>query len=241
MHRKRLIIILMNGGLLYSLVMVLGIGIGLWLLRQPAVWTSIPWTSLVSGRKVVIDAGHGGGDPGAKSDSGLAEKQLNLDIALRLKRHLSRVGVYCIMIRETDIDYFGAADGHLTRKRRDLNRRIDITNQSKADIFLSIHANSFPQVVYRGAQTFYNQKSPESKRLAETIQSQLVNRLGPNHRKAKGGDFRVLNLIKIPGTVIETGFLSNHEEARLLATEEYREKLSYAIYQGVIAYFSKAP
>jgi N-acetylmuramoyl-L-alanine amidase len=231
----------MNGGLLYFLVLVLGIGIGLWLLRQPAVWTSIPLASLVSGRKVVIDAGHGGGDPGAKSRSGLVEKQLNLEIALRLKKHLSRVGVYCVMIREQDIDYFGAAGGYGTKKRRDLNHRVHIVNQSKADIFLSIHANSFPQIVYHGAQTFYNQENPESKRLAEAIQGQLVNRLGPNHRKAKGGDFRVLNSIKIPGVIIETGFLSNHEEARLLATEQYREKLSYAIYQGVIAYFSKAP
>lgn len=235
-------IVLVNGSFLYLAMLVIFVGIGIWLLGQPAIWTSIPLGSLVSGRKIVIDPGHGGGDPGAKTANGLAEKQLNLDVALRLKKYLSRVGVYCIMIRETDRDYFGFGNSIGSKKRRDLNHRIQIANESKADIFLSIHANSFPQTIYHGAQTFYNSNNPESERLAKAIQEQLVSSLGPNHRKAKKGDFRVLELTQMPGVIIETGFLSNPEEARLLATEQYREQLASAIYHGLIKYFrSQSP
>ncbi len=235
MTRKRLVIILLHGKLFILWGLLFCIGFGFWLLNQPAIWTSIPLASFISGRIVAIDAGHGGGDPGAKTKSGLAEKHLNLDVALRLKKYLSRVGVYCIMIRETDIDYFEAANG--TKKQRDLNHRVHIANESKADIFISIHANSFPQIIYHGAQTFFNKESPHSKKLAEAIQAQLVRRLGPNHRKAKSGDYRILNFTKMPGVIVEIGFLSNEAEAKLLATESYREKLAAAIYFGIIDYF----
>ncbi len=237
MRHKRLMIIFVNGGFLYFAMLLIFTAIGIWLLRQPAIWTSIPLGTLVSGRKVVIDPGHGGGDPGARSNTGITEKHLNLDVALRLKKYLSRVGVYCIMVRETDRDFFGFGDSYSTKKRRDLDRRIQIANQSKADIFLSIHANSFPQTIYHGAQTFYNTNNPESRRLAEAVQEQLVSSLGPNHRKAKKGQYRVLELTEMPGIIIETGFLSNPEEARLLATEQYREQLALAIYHGLIKYF----
>jgi N-acetylmuramoyl-L-alanine amidase len=239
MRHKRVMIILVNGGFLYLSMLLVFMGIGIWLLGQPAIWTSVPLGSMVSGRKVVIDAGHGGGDPGAKSVTGIVEKHLNLDIALRLKKYLSRVGVYCIMIRETDRDYFGSGNGYSTSKRRDLSHRIQIANQSKADVFVSIHANSFPQNIYHGAQTFYSKNNPESQRLAEAIQEQLVSSLGPNHRKAKKGDFWILELTEMPGVIIETGFLSNPEEARLLATEQYREQLALAIYHGLIKFFQK--
>lgn len=242
MKTKRLMVVFVNGGFLYSFMLVLVIAIGLWWLGEPAIWTGIPMGDQVSGRKVVIDPGHGGGDPGAKSSGGMVEKDLNLDVALRLKKYLSRVGVYCIMIRETDRDYFGAGESFGSKKRRDLNHRIEMANQSKADVFLSIHANSFPQTIYHGAQTFYNPDNPESKRLAEAIQEQLVSSLGPNHRKAKEGDFRVLELTRMPGIIIEIGFLSNPEEARLLATKQYREQLAEAICFGLIKYFqAQAP
>jgi N-acetylmuramoyl-L-alanine amidase len=234
-------IVLLNGKILYTVMFLIFMGIGIWLLGESSIWTSIPLSSLVSGRKVVIDAGHGGGDPGAKSISGLSEKNLNLDVALRLKKYLSRVSVYCIMVRETDRDYFGSGNSYGTKKQRDLNHRIQMANQSRADIFLSIHANSFPQTIYRGAQTFYSPNKPKSKQLAEAIQEQLVNSLGPNHRKAKKGDYKVLELTQMPGVIIETGFLSNPEEARLLATETYREQLAQAIYHGLIQYFRNEP
>jgi len=237
MRNKKLIFVIINHGLVYFAILMICSGLGIWLLGQPAIWTSAPLGSFLSGRKIVIDPGHGGGDPGAKSN-GLIEKQLNLDVALRLKKYLARVGVYCVMTREADLDYFGTGNSNVTKKRRDLDYRIQIANHSQADLFLSIHANSFPQTIYHGAQTFYSKNHPESKKLAETIQDQLVYDLGPNKRKARYGDFRVLEFTKMPGVIIEIGFLSNYEEAKLLATEKYREQLALAIYHGVIKYFS---
>jgi N-acetylmuramoyl-L-alanine amidase len=237
MPRKPLVIILIGRTYLYIGLAIFLAFASWWYLKQPAVWTSLPLSSLISGRKIVVDAGHGGADPGAKSPLGLAEKDLNLDVALRLKKYLSRVGIYAIMIRETDRDFFDAPLNISHKKRRDLTYRIEIANQTRADLLISLHANSFPQVIYRGAQTFYNPKDQESKRLAEAIQNQLVRWLGPNHRRAKTGDYRILNDIKIPGVIAEIGFLSNTEEAKLLSSPVYREKIAAALYHGVVAYY----
>ena len=238
--RAKWLIILINRRYLYALAFLACLILGFFLWQQPVIRTILPLSNMVSGRKVVIDAGHGGGDPGAKSASGLAEKEINLDVALKLKKHLSRVGVYCIMTRETDRDFFDQR-GHgynLSKKQLDLRYRIFIANRSNADLFLSIHANSFPQIIYRGAQTFYNKKSPASKKLAEAIQHSMVRALGPNKRVPKPGDFRVLNETQMPGVTVEIGFLSNVEEALLLKTPAYREKIAEAICQGIIDYFT---
>ncbi|MCL6588454.1 MAG: N-acetylmuramoyl-L-alanine amidase [Firmicutes bacterium] len=237
MPRKPLVILLISRAYLYIGIVIFLAVAGWWYWRQPSVWTSLPLSSLISGRKIVIDAGHGGGDPGAKSPHGLIEKDLNLDVALRLKKYLSRAGIYTIMIRETDRDFFDAPLNISHKKRRDLTYRIGIANRTRADLLISIHANSFPQVIYRGAQTFYNPKDLESKLLAEAIQNQLVRWLGPNRRRAKTGDYRVLNDIKMPGVIVEIGFLSNAEEARQLSSPAYREKIAAAIYHGIIAYY----
>jgi N-acetylmuramoyl-L-alanine amidase len=239
MLNRKLIVVLVGHNFLNILVIVFALAAGLWLFNQCSVRTSLPLSGMVSGKKVVIDAGHGGGDPGAKSNSGLVEKKLNLDIALKLKKYLSRVGVYCIMIRETDRDFFDASNGITHKKRRDLIHRTQIANQSRADLYLSIHANSFPQTIYRGAQTFYEKNNPESRRLAQAIQYHLVKDLGPNNRVAKAGDFRVLNDTVMPGVTIEVGFMSNPEEARLLGDSSYRERVAEAIYRGVVRYLAK--
>jgi N-acetylmuramoyl-L-alanine amidase len=238
MRRKRLIVVTVNGKMLYLIVIIFGLFLGLWMLNEPAIWTNLPLSSMVAGKKIVIDAGHGGIDPGAKSQSGLLEKNINLDVALKLKKHLSQVGVYCIMTREYDRDFFNDNNSTTSKKRRDLGYRTRMANESRADLFLSIHANSFPQTIYRGAQTFYNNKDPLSQKLAQAIQYHLVKELGPNNRRPKPGDFRVLNDTRMPSVTIEIGFLSNPEEAKLLSDPEYRERVAAAIYHGVIGYFS---
>ena len=207
-------------------------------MQQPSVWTGVPLSTMVSGKKVVIDAGHGGRDPGAKAQTGLREKDLNLDVALMLKKQLSRLGIYCVMIRETDRDFCDEGADLPNKKRQDLIHRVRIANEHRADIYLSIHANSFPQTQYRGAQTFFEPDNPDSRRLAASIQAQLVQRLGPNKRQIKPGDFRVLKSTGMPAVTIEVGFLSNPEEAQLLGRSEYREKLAEAICHGVIDYFT---
>jgi N-acetylmuramoyl-L-alanine amidase len=238
MRKKRLFVVTIHGQLLYLLVIVFGLAMGVWMLKEPAVWTNLPFSSLVSGKKVVIDAGHGGGDPGAKSTSGLLEKEINLDVALKLKKYLSRVGVYCIMTRENDRDFFNENTRVASKKQRDLGYRTRIANESGAELFLSIHANSFPQTIYHGAQTFFNIREPLSRKLAKAIQYHMVKELGPNKRQPKPGDFRVLNDTRMPGVTIEIGFLSNPVEAELLSSPQYRERVAAAIYHGVIAYFT---
>jgi N-acetylmuramoyl-L-alanine amidase len=239
MRRRPLIMILISGSSLYLLATIFCLSLGLWLWRETAILTSLPDPALISGKKIVLDAGHGGRDPGAKSRTGLQEKDLNLDIALRLKKYFSRVGVYCIMIRETDCDHSNEGEQLSHKQRQDLINRTRIANENDADLYLSIHANSFPQTQYRGAQTFYDPDSPAAQGLAEAIQGELVRRLGPNRRRAKPGDFRVLNDSRMPAVTIEVGFLSNPEEAALLATPAYREKVAEAIFWGVVGYLSR--
>ncbi len=236
MNKPRVIIL--NWQFIYILIILFLLGMGGWLLLNLTLVTNNSFSALVSGKTIVIDAGHGGADPGARSARGLTEKELNLDIALRLKRYLSRVGVYCIMTRESDFDFFNYENGQKTPKRRDLFQRAKIANQSKADLFLSIHANMFPQSIYYGAQTFYEANNPHAKTLAQVIQQELVNNLdSQNKRKARPGDYRVLKEVEMPGVIIETGFLSNQKEAEKLGKANYREAVARAIFQGVIQYF----
>jgi N-acetylmuramoyl-L-alanine amidase len=196
--------------------------------------------SAIAGKTIIIDAGHGGFDPGAVGRSGLEEKAVTLDIAKRLKRYFSRVGVYVIMTREKDQDYSTMhEEGALTKKRRDLLYRVRMANESKADLLLSIHVNSFPQSIWSGAQCFYDSKTPESKRLAEAIQNSLVTRLGPNRRKAQSADYLLLKATKIPSVTVEVGFISNPREEELLADAEYREKLAESIFYGTAAYLTQ--
>lgn len=210
-----------------------------WTSGRRTVKTTILLPSSISGKKIVIDAGHGGIDPGAVGRSGLEEKEITLDLAKRLKRYFSRVGVYVVMTREGDLDYSGEnGDRKLTKKRRDLLHRVKIANESKADLLLSIHVNSFPQSIWSGAQCFYDSKVSESKLLAEAIQKSLVERLGPNRRKAQSADYMIIKATAMPSATIEVGFISNPREEELLADEEYREKLAEAIFYGTAEYLT---
>lgn len=228
---------------LICVISVVLVFFGFVLSMNPLLKVIAPGQAGVSGRKIVIDAGHGGRDPGAIGRTGLEEKEINLDIAKRLKRLLARVGVYVVMTRETDIDYGATTEtdsttGELTKKRRDILHRVRIVNQSQADLLLSIHVNSFPQSIWSGAQCFYDDGHPASKVAAERIQEQLVEKLGPNRRRALAADYMLLKSTKIPSVTVEVGFLSNPREEQLLATAEYREQLAEAIFLGTIIYLA---
>jgi N-acetylmuramoyl-L-alanine amidase len=200
--------------------------------------TTVPLPGVVTGKTVVIDAGHGGRDPGAVGRSGLTEKEITLDIALRLRRLFSRVGVYVVMTREKDLDYGETGDlSRGTRKSRDLAHRAGIANRSGADLLLSIHVNSFPQSIWSGAQCFYEAGSPESKELATAIQDELAARLGPNRRRPVAADYLMLKATRMPAVTVEVGFISNPREERLLADKAYREQVAEAIFAGTVGYF----
>ncbi len=191
----------------------------------------------VSGRCVVIDAGHGGIDPGAVGKSGVREADIVLSVARRLQLLFNRAGVVTIMTREDDRDLAGAAGNNpAIRKRRDLEERVRKSAQASPDLTVSIHANSFPESMWSGAQTFYKVGCSEGMHLAKAIQDSLVQSLGPNTRRAKSADLYVLKNCAPPVALVEIGFLSNPREESLLRTSEYQQKAAEAIFAGIVDY-----
>lgn len=218
----------------FAWVMILVLSIGL-LSKTTTATLSLP----IRGAVVVIDAGHGGRDPGASGASGLAEDEINLKIALKLRRLIEQGGGTAIMIREDDSGlYTEGGNGKETRKREDLRNRHTLINSCGADILISVHLNSFPQSQYYGAQTFYQEKDDKSKKLAEIIQDELIKVLNRgNDRKAKPIDsVYILKNNNMPGALIECGFLSNPEEERLLDDDHYQEKVAWSIFVGIVKY-----
>ena len=183
---------------------------------------------------IVIDAGHGGWDPGKTGKNGLNEKDINLDIAQKTADFLEEAGADVYITRTSD-----SALGE--NKRSDMKKRIDIIENSKADIMISIHQNSYPSEKAKGAQVFYFRKSENGHLLADCIQKSLIQCLDEkNTRTAKeNNNYYVLKNTDIPSVIIECGFLSNPEEERLLNTEEYRLKTAWAIFDGILTYFEK--
>ncbi|AFM41216.1 N-acetylmuramoyl-L-alanine amidase [Desulfosporosinus acidiphilus SJ4] len=186
---------------------------------------------------IVIDPGHGGADPGAKN-SGIKEKDVNLDISLRLRNSLEAKGCTVILTREIDKDFYdpGQYVGR-SAKRTDLNRRVSLASSNNADVFISIHANSFPSRKTYGMETYYHQESLTGKILAEQIQEHLIKLQPDNTRKAKSGDYYLLNQTKMPAVIVEVGFMSNPRERKLLLTDGYRNSIAAAIADGIAGYF----
>ncbi len=189
---------------------------------------------------ILIDPGHGGVDGGASSKAGVLEKDINLSVGLRLKKMLEESGYTVHMTREDDCGLYTKGATIKEKKREDLANRSKMKKETNCDIFISIHQNTFPQGKYKGAQVWYAPKSDLSKNLANIMQSSLKESLDKeNNRVAKdaGDEIRVLrNNNKGASILIECGFLSNEEEAKQLASEEYQEKIARAIKDGVEKY-----
>lgn len=192
---------------------------------------------------IVLDAGHGGEDPGAVSNySGIAEKDINLRIALLLKNLLEQENYRIILTRQEDILNYQAGTKNITEKRRqDLTGRKKLIDGSNADIAVSIHLNKFEDPQYCGAQTFYPPGSPESERLAKTIQDSLKSLVNPSNTRValvKKDRIVILKDLKVPTALVECGFLSNSQEEALLRDVDYQEKIADAIKLGIDAYFA---
>lgn len=196
----------------------------------------IPASSGTYQKTVVIDAGHGFPDGGAVSQSGIKESEINLEIAKRLKKLLSKNKVRVIMTRN---DKNSLSTSETNNKRDDLNKRSHIRESSDADMFISIHLNHFGESKYRGAQVFYSESISENKLLAKCIQTKLIEIADPqNTRNIKSTDsIYILKNSTIPSVLAECGFLSNPEEALLLTTPEYQNKIAKALYMGIMDYF----
>ncbi|MDP4126007.1 MAG: N-acetylmuramoyl-L-alanine amidase [Bacillota bacterium] len=228
MGRRKVVIM----GIALAFILALTVSWGLWG-QDKKIWS---WT--LGNRVVVIDAGHGGVDPGAVGKSKVLEKDITLGVSKRLQTLVQQSGAKTIMVREDDRD-LGTSQGLLKRKREDLAQRIQLAMDSQADVYLSIHANSFPNPKLTGAQTFYHSDSPEGKLLAQAIQQEL-NTMTGGKRVVKGNqDIYVLKKAHQAAVTVELGFLSNPDEEQLLTKPDYQQKLAVAIFQGISVYFSK--
>ena len=202
---------------------------------------TVPTVSLpVSGKTIVVDAGHGKPDEGAESSTGTTEAETNLKIALKLQNLLEQSGSTVILTRSDENAIYDYDSKTLRQKKiSDIHNRVKIGNESSADIFVSIHLNKIPQQQYDGWQTFYNAQSSDGKKLAESIQENLNDAIQKeNNRVAKTIDnIYIIKHVEIPTTIVECGFLSNPEEEKLLLQDEYQDKLAWGIYNGIIDYF----
>ncbi|TGE31137.1 N-acetylmuramoyl-L-alanine amidase [Desulfosporosinus sp. Sb-LF] len=234
---QRPIILLIRKTWALGAIIVLAISlIGLGSFKLTSVFSSD-----LKNKVIVIDPGHGGADPGAQN-SGLKEKDVNLDISLRLRKVLESKGCTVILTREVDKDFFlpGAVVGRMA-KRAELNNRISIASKNNADLFISVHANSFPQRNTYGMETYYHLKSSTGKVLAEGIQRQLTQLQPNNKRPAKAGDYYIIKQTKMPAVLVEVGFISNPKERKLLLTDHYRDLVADAIGTGIVHYFNDHP
>lgn len=187
---------------------------------------------------VVIDVGHGGFDPGKVSADNLLEKDINLAIALRLKDYLEAQDCLVYLTREEDCSL---CDSNASNKKQsDMQNRVSFIEQYHPDLMISIHQNSFPSTKEHGAQTFYYHTSDSSKKLAECIQTALIETADPeNTRQHKSNDsYYILKNVSCPAVIVECGFLSNPTESALLNTDIYQDRIAYAIARGVRIYLN---
>lgn len=186
---------------------------------------------------VVIDAGHGGEDGGTVGVNGLLEKDVNLDIALRLRDLLTANGISVVMTRTEDVLLYDRnADYEGRKKSLDLAARRQIAENTPNCIFVSIHMNSFPDPRYDGLQVWYSPNRPESEVIAETIQKTAKAVLQPeNERQTKAANSAIylLHRLTVPAVLVECGFLSNPAEAAKLATDDYRRDVAFALFLAV--------
>jgi len=190
------------------------------------------------GHVIVLDAGHGGNDPGKIGVNQANEKDINLQIVLRLKNYLENDGVKVVLTRETDEGLYTAADGN--KKQADLRRRCEIIDEAEPDAVVSIHQNSYHEEAINGAQVFYYKTSVQGKLLAELLQKRFDYVLGDmNRRSAKANEnYYLLIHTDCPIVIAECGFLSNWQEAERLVDGDYQDKVAWTLYMGIMQYLN---
>lgn len=188
--------------------------------------------------RVVIDAGHGGFDPGKVGINGALEKDVNLSIAKMVKMFLEADDIEVIMTRESDAGLYAESDSN--KKVQDMKNRISIIEEADPVVTVSIHQNSYHEEYVHGAQVFYYTSSIGGKELAGFLQRRLVEDIDPsNTRVEKENDsYYLLKKTSSPIVIVECGFLSNREEADALANIAYQEKIAWSIHLGIIQYIN---
>lgn len=187
---------------------------------------------------IIIDAGHGGRDPGKVGSLGTLEKDINLQISFILKDILEAQDIHAIMTRDTDKDLSKTTDNF---KVSDMKERVALIQENNAALVISIHQNSYTTPEVYGAQCFYHTNSSEGKQLASIIQNQII--ISTNQTKIRpikgNNDYYLLKHSPVPTVIVECGFLSNPEEEKLLLTEDYQRKMAWAIHLGILQYLKR--
>lgn len=187
---------------------------------------------------VVIDAGHGGFDGGAVAADGTLEKDLNLQIALKLDDMCKLLGFRTLLVRDTDRSTMD--DGVTNHKKRsDLNNRLKIMGEKENCIFISIHQNEYSTAQPHGTQVFYAPKVSGSDVLAEYLQSAVQQYVQQdNKRVIKAGTssaFLLYHAVR-PAVIVECGFMSNPQDLENLKDEDYQQRLAFAMAAGILNY-----
>ncbi len=183
-------------------------------------------------KTIIIDSGHGGKDGGSVVN-GILEKNINLQISLKLKDILIKNGANVIMTRDGDYDL--SSPNVNRRKKSDFDNRISLINNASADLYISIHLNYLSDSRYSGAQVFYTKGNEY---LAEIMQESLASYLKTKMPAKKlSNTIYMYKKLNVPGVLIECGFLSNEKERNLLITDKYQERIALAIIKGIISYY----
>lgn len=184
------------------------------------------------GYTVVLDAGHGSSDSGKVGINGVLEKDINLSISKKTKKYLEKKGICVIMTRNKDESLAEGENGN--RKVQDMKARVKRINDTKPDLAVSIHQNSYHEESIHGAQVFYYEHSESGEKDARILQEALLAVDPDNTRQVKANTtYYLLKRTEVPILIVECGFLSNQEEAEKLASEDYQKELAKAIANGI--------
>ncbi len=213
--------------------------------KQPVVLPTVPekpkpqvvnyrTTGGIKGKVIVLDPGHGGSDPGAIGPTGLQEKQVTLPIAEYLKSILEAKGAKVILTRTTDVDVYGPHASGVD----ELQARVNVANGNQADVFISIHINSFSNPNVGGIATYYFDGSDQCKKLASAVQGQISEHSGFNgDRGIQPGNLYVLRHSLMPSILVELGFISNPKEEGHLKESATQKDFANELAKGLELYF----
>ena len=227
--RKRLIV-------LFIICVVAGVGV----MKKEAATVPVSATVL-NLQTVVIDPGHGGFDGGAGAADGTLEKDINLDIALKVRDHLALAGFNTVMTRTEDTGTEDNSENSISsRKKSDLKNRLSLMENDGNTVYVSIHLNKFTTSAASGTQVFYTPNFSEAKLLGECIQAEVVKYLQPENKRVikRGNDSTyLLKNATVPAVIVECGFLSNGGDLQKLKCEDYRKSLAFCISAGVMKFY----
>ena len=193
-----------------------------------------------SDKVILIDPGHGGIDGGAKSKAGTIEKDINLQISLKLRDNLEEKGYKVYMTRDEDEGLYQKGNTIKEKKREDLNRRVEMKKETECDIFISIHQNMFPQSKCYGAQVWYA-SNEKSYNLATIVQETIKESVKDNNKRIVKPAVEAYLILrdKYEGAsiLVECGFLSNPDEESRLKSDEHQNLIVEGISNGIDKYF----